>query len=822
MISFQEPGPAIGAIPAKGGLLRRIKDHIEILFEQTGRVIYRNPYKTLIIAAVCIGFFVMQIPNISIDTSSEALLGEDDPSSAQYRLFQDQFGRAELIVIAVMAPKVFDAAFLTRLKSFHAALETEVPYLREVTSLINARHTHAEGDVLFVDDFLAEWPRKQIDLNVLQKRAMQNPLYQNYLISADGRTTAIVIETEVHISPSEPAEDVLSAFDSPGNGDEEQAPKPQYFTAQENREVVEAVNRVVQRYQSPDFRPALSGGPVVIDVFNRATISDIYLCIVLALIAVSFFLALLFRRISGVILPLIIIIASLASTMGLMALSQVPIKITTTVIPGFLLAVGVADSVHILSIFYRTLRQGSGKEAAVAYAFRHSGLPILMTSLTTVAGLLSFSFAELSAIAEIGVFAAAGVMLAFFFTIMLLPAMLALVPIRLMENPLDKRATSRMDRILLWVADLAIQNPIKILIMCAATFIVAIIFMLQLQFSHNIVEYFPEHWPVKQDLSFIDRHLKGTITLEVTADTGEPNGLYRPDILNRIDTFTQRISTIADRDFFVGKIFSINDIVKEINQALHANDPAYYTIPQDRETIAQELILFENSGADDLERVVDNQFQKTRITIKTPWVDAVIYTHFIERIENIFAELFQDEMDFSVTGVMALMSRAIVAAIYSMARSYAIAFLAITMMMLIFISDIKIGLLSMIPNVLPIIIIMGSMGAAGVPLTMNTLMIGSIALGLVVDDTVHFMHNFQRYYQRTQDAPFAIRETLLGTGRALLITSLVLSTGFFVLMCASLNHLVRFGFFTGMAILVALLADFLLAPALMLLIHRRD
>ena len=162
------------------------------------------------------------------------------------------------------------------------------------------------------------------------------------------------------------------------------------------------------------------------------------------------------------------------------------------------------------------------------------------------------------------------------------------------------------------------------------------------------------------------------------------------------------------------------------------------------------------------------------------------------------------------------------AAIYSMARSYAIAFLAITMMMLIFISDIKIGLLSMIPNVLPIIIIMGSMGAAGVPLTMNTLMIGSIALGLVVDDTVHFMHNFQRYYQRTQDAPFAIRETLLGTGRALLITSLVLSTGFFVLMCASLNHLVRFGFFTGMAILVALLADFLLAPALMLLIHRRD
>ncbi|MCK5614292.1 MMPL family transporter, partial [Candidatus Pacearchaeota archaeon] len=279
---------------------------------------------------------------------------------------------------------------------------------------------------------------------------------------------------------------------------------------------------------------------------------------------------------------------------------------------------------------------------------------------------------------------------------------------------------------------------------------------------------------------------------------------------------------INNIDIFVGKVFSINDIIKEINQALHGNDTAYYTIPQARKTVAQELFLFENSGSDDFERIVDSQFQKTRITIKTPWVDAIICNNFIEDIKNRFNDVLQDKADITITGGMALMSRVIMAAIYSMARSYVIAFLVITLMMILFIGDIKIGLISMIPNLLPILIIMGIMGFAKVPLTMNTLLIGSIAMGLVVDDTVHFIHNFQRYYKETEDAHEAIKETLLSTGRALLITSLVLATGFFVLMFATLNHLVRFGFFTGMAILIALLADFLLAPALMILVTRRN
>ena len=167
------------------------------------------------------------------------------------------------------------------------------------------------------------------------------------------------------------------------------------------------------------------------------------------------------------------------------------------------------------------------------------------------------------------------------------------------------------------------------------------------------------------------------------------------------------------------------------------------------------------------------------------------------------------------------MARTIPAAIKSMTRSYILAFLIITIMMMVLVENVKLGLVSMIPNLLPIVAIMGVMGMARIPLDMTTLMIGSIALGLVVDDTVHFMYNFRRYYEKRRDAYHAIRETLLGAGRALLITSLVLSFGFFADMFATLTHIKRFGFFTGMTILVALLADFVVAPALMVVLTRQ-
>jgi predicted RND superfamily exporter protein len=227
--------------------------------------------------------------------------------------------------------------------------------------------------------------------------------------------------------------------------------------------------------------------------------------------------------------------------------------------------------------------------------------------------------------------------------------------------------------------------------------------------------------------------------------------------------------------------------------------------------------LFETSGSDDLETVVDTQFSKARFTIKTSWVEAVMYGKFIKTIEKMFREVFPENVDITLTGLVSVMARAIPASINSAVKSYIIAVVVIALMMISLVGGLRIGLISMLPNFIPIILVLGFMGLAGIPVDMMSILIGSIALGLVVDDTVHFIYNFRKYYHETGDARQAVEQTFLGTGRALLTTSIVLSAGFFVMLSATMLNIQRFGILVTMTIVVALLADFVLSPALLVL-----
>jgi len=193
--------------------MANLKEKIEKLFEAGARWLFFNPIKVLVVSFLFIGCLVYQIPSISIDTSSEAMLHADDPSLLEYNRFRDQFGRAELIIIAVQAPEIFNARFLAQLQSFHTALEEEIPYVREVTSLINARNTRGHNDELIVEDLLEGWPQeKSIDLPALKTRVMGNPLYVNHYISQDVRVAAVIIETEASVEEPVAEKELLQSF----------------------------------------------------------------------------------------------------------------------------------------------------------------------------------------------------------------------------------------------------------------------------------------------------------------------------------------------------------------------------------------------------------------------------------------------------------------------------------------------------------------------------------------------------------------------------------------------------------------------------------
>ncbi len=802
------------------------RDKIEGFFSSIGRGCYQHPIKTLAITFFLIGILICQIPKIILDVSAEALLHKNDPARLQYNDFRDQFGRAELIVIAIKSSNVFETDFLIKLKSLHEDLEKEVPYLKEVSSLINARETRGEGDTLIVGELLEGWPEKKVDLDTLKKRALENPFYRNVLISEDGSLATLIIETDAIIDASRDPEDLFSEFDDESITDkgatDEKNSKRSYFSEKENTEVVAAVHRVVNRYKSDNFPIAIAGDPVVMDIYNRTMNRDILIVVTLSLITVAIFLAIFFRRFSGVLLPEIVIISALFSTAGLFALLDTSIKITSMVLPAFLLAVSVGDAIHVLVIFYRSFQEGSSKEDAIAHAIGHSGLAIVLTSLTTAAGLLSFSVAELKSIVDIGVFGALGVILALFYTIVMLPALIAVLPIKRKPIAKEKKKSAAMDRVLLFLADFSGSHPAKIVTVCFVIFAISFYCLFKLQYSHNVINWLSDKETVTTDVPFIDKELNGSITIEVVIDSGIENGFHDPELLNRIENLTSDIKKINNAHIYVGKTLTLNDIIKETNQALHENDPEFYTIPADRITIAQELLLFENSGSDDLEKIVDSQFSKTRFTIKTPWVDAVFINDFIKEVKALFQEEFQEKADINITGVSALMARSIPAAIQSMATSYAIAFIVITLMMIFLVGDKRIGLLCMSANLLPIFMIMGIMGVLDIRLDMSTIMIGSMAIGVIVDDTVHFIYNFRKYYERTGNVHQAIRDTLLGTGRALLLTSLILCNGFFILIVSSLSLLSVFGMLTGVTIIFALLADLILAPALIVLVNRNE
>ena len=803
--------------------MANIRIRIEKWFEIYAHTICRHRIKTIIITLLLSAVLISQIPKIRIDTSTEGFLHNDDPALLAYNSFRDQFGRDEVIIIAIHPSQIFHPKFLTKLMALHEDLAENVPYIDDITSMVNARNTRGEADELIVEDLLEHRPQNESEMKALKDRVLSNRMYENLLISKDGRFTTIVIKTQSHSTLGEDG-DILEGFADDFSQDPEassgSSSNRNYLTDKENSQAVAAVRNIVKNYEAPDFMIFVAGSPVVTHYLKQTMMKDMRRFMALAIGTVAVLLLVMFRRITGVLLPLTIVILSLFSTLGLMAIAGVAIKLPTQILPSFLLAVGVGTAVHILAIFFQRYNRHNNKQQAIADAIGHSGLAVVMTNITTACGLLSFSTAEVAPIADLGVFAGVGVLLAFVYTIVLLPALLAVLPVAVKKSRSGSGQNSVMDRFLTWVSNFSTGHPYSILGVCALLIVFSLIGVSKIRFSHHILHWFPPNNEIRIATEKLDQKLRGTLNLEVIIDTARENGLYEPGILNRFDRATDYAETLEFEDVFVGKAWSLTTILKEINQALNENRAQYYAIPQNRDLVAQEFLLFENSGSDDLEDFVDSQFSVASLTIKGPFEDVYKYGQFLDTIEDYFGENFP-ETKVTLTGMMGLLSQTINNAIKSMAKSYITALVIITVLMILFIGRIRIGLLSMIPNLTPILLMLGIIGATPITMDLFTMLVASIAIGLAVDDTIHFMHNFQRYFAQSGDPKLAVYKTLHTTGRAMLVTTVVLSSGFFIFVFASMNNLFNFGLLTAFTICMALAADYFVAPALMVLIHRQ-
>ncbi len=801
-----------------------IRKSIEKLFESWARILIRFKFLAVILVLLPTIYISSQVRFLTMDTSNEGLLHPNDPILTLYNSFRDQFGRDDLLVLAIKSDNIFTLNFLKKLQNLHNRLEAEVPHLNDINSLINARDTRGQGDTLLVDDLLVNFPENNADLATLKKRVMANPLYLNQLVSEDLSFTTIVLESDTYSAAQASGDDVLAGFDddlSEPAGTDRQQKTPEFLTDQENAEMVAKAKEIAASFNDPDFTIYIAGSPIVTHSVKLMMMKDMKKFLRMAILTIGLCLFIVFRRISGVILPLLVVSLTLTSTLGLMAQFGIAFKVPTIILPSFLLAVGVGASVHVLSLVFQRLRRGETRDEALVHALGHSGLAIFMTSLTTAAGLASFAAAKVAPIADLGLFSSVGVLLSLFYTITLLPSLLAIFPLKGRKGKeVDQTA---FDRLLDWIANVTTSRPKLIAIISLALVIGFSAGITRLRFSHNLLAWLPEKMDVRVATETIDTNLRGSVALELVLDTGKENGLYDRRVLLAMDKLGRELEDFTQDSLFVGKVIDVTTILKEIHKALNENRPTMYTIPDNAPLIPQEFLLFENSGSDDLQDFVDSRFSKARVTIKVPWRDALSYVPFIHEIEKRFHNTFDPinidgrHITISTTGIMSIFARILYATMYSAAQSYCIAIVIITLMMILLIGDLRMGLVAMLPNISPILMVMGIMGWFSIPLDMFTMLVASIAIGLAVDDTIHFVYNFRKYYLESGDVRDAVGKTLHTAGRAMLTTSAVLSIGFFIFMFASMHNVFYFGMLVGLAIVVALLADFFLAPALMAL-----
>ncbi len=795
---------------------------LETMMGKFGGYIYDNPFKVLLVVLALLAAPIAHVPQIKMDTSTEGFMHDEDPVLLTYNDFRAQFGRDERIVLAIKSDKIFTLDFLKKLKNLHEDIENNVPFLDDVTSLYNVRNTRGEGDKLITDDLLEPFPTTQEDVARIKKQAMASHFYKDLLISDDGKMTTIVIETDAYSHEGEKEVSAEDAFED-DFGDEttdtsvaKSTEERKFLTDAENHKLLDAIHAIVKKYNSDDFQIYVAGSPAVNNSLKAQMQADMQKFMRVTFLIIIVFLFIMFRRVTAVLYPLLVIILSLLATVGTMAWAGTAFKLPTQIVPSLLLAVSIGATVHILSIFFDRFNKTADKRDALSYTLGHSGLAIAMTSITTAIGVGSFYGSEVAPIADLGTYASLGVMVSLFLTLTLLPALLAITKIK----PKANKAAGKLDALMRRLAIIPVKYYKAIIAGSAILVVLALFASTKIELSHNPLHWFQPGDYDRVSTEVIDNAMHGSVTMEVVVDTKKENGWNDPERLNKLNTLSEKLEKYTDKYTRIGKVVSLATIVKETNRALHENKEKFYSIPQDANLVSQELLLFENSGSDDLEDVVDSQFSKARITIKLPWTDAVKAHDVLSYVKEESQKAFPNDKVIT-TGMIPLLIHTFAGAVHSSVASYIIAFVLITFMMIFILGSVRIGLLSMIPNLTPIILGLLIMVVKPIPLDMFTLLIGSIAIGLAVDDTIHFMHNFKRYYLETKDAAKAIEHTFYTTGKAMVITSIVLSLGFYAYMMANMISVQNFGLLTGSVILFALLADLLLAPALMMVVTKR-
>lgn len=743
-----------------------------------------------------------------IDNSFEAYFDSADSSYREYLDYRDRFGSDETSYIVYGAPEAphgpWNMDVMRQIVQLTEALENEVPFIYEVQSLANAELMIGREDGVEILELQDEFPETQAELLALRQNFLDKPIMVGGFLNEDASHAAIIIRMDR--TSTDPLDDIRL---DPEGGDGIQNLYPQVTHV--------AIEEILARpeYQGIDFYHT---GDVPLNALINIIIDEESATLGFATAAVvALVLLFFFRSIVGVLAPTAVVQLGLIMTVAFMTLVGWKMDLMFGSVPTLMTAIGVAHSVHILSEFRVFFAELGDRREALVSTLRLVGTPALLSSVTTAVGFGSMSFAPIKSIAHMGTYSAFGVLAIFVLSLTLLMSLLSFGP----RTPRKKVSSEYRIRakggrlmiaLLLGVHRFVIAQRVAVLVAFAFLLAFAIVGVFKMKVDANWINDYADSSAIKQDTLYADSVMGGVAGLTLLFDAGSPDAIKNPEVMQEIT----RIEDFSNQQPLVAKSYSIGGILRDLNQTFNEGDPNFYTVPESRDLIAQYMILYEGAGGTDAARLVSSDYQTTQLELRMRVGMTSETVKLVDAIEEELAERPLEHTSLKVTGVMGLWLRLLDYIVISQVRGFLIAFCAIGALLCLVFRSIRIGSISMLPNVLPALLILGVMGWAGLPLDYNKVAIAAVAMGIAVDDTVHLLSRFRYEFRRLGNYEEALRAALLDVGRALTITSITLVLGFLVLTASMLASRADQGFLLAGAIVIALVADFFLMPALVL------
>ena len=740
----------------------------------------------IIIASIAIVFLIARgAATIGFSSNYRVFFSEDNEQLVAFETLQNTYSKSDNIIF-VLHPKddqVFTHKMLGAVKDL-TERAWQLPYSTRVDSITNFQYTEAEEDDLLVND-LVEFP-EEANLKHVKNIALNEPLLVHRLLSPEAHVTAVNATVQL----------------------------PQ-LTESEIPETVKYAREMITQYRLdyPEVEVYITGSVMLGNAFSESAQKDMQTLFPVMFLIIFITLLLLLRSITGTLTTMVIIILSIATAMGLFGWLGWTLTGPSTIAPTVIMTMAVADCVHILVTFLFNMRNGMAKSESMQESIRINLQPIFITSVTTVLGFLTMNFSEVPPFRDLGNTVAMGVIAAFFLSTLLLPALVMVLPVKVKQH--DNRAHKNIDAIAAFV----IRNSTKILI-CTAIISAIIFAAIPLnKVNDEFVKYFKTNVDFRQDTDFTAENLSGIYTMEYSLITNESGGISQPEFLRQVEAFSEWVRSHEE----VVHVDTITEIFKRLNKNMHADNPEYFKLPESKELAAQYLLLYEMSLPYGLD--LNNQLNVDKSSIKlTISLDNISSMRTLE-LEQEFADWLRantDISEFYAASPNIMFSHIGKRNVVSMVSGVTYALILICIIMIVVLRSVKLGLLSLIPNLIPIGAAFGIWGIFHGDVGISVGTATGMILGIVVDDTVHFLSKYRRAIrEKGYNSEQAVHYAFQTVGTALWVTTFVLVSGFMVLALSNFNMNAYMGIFTACTITLALIFDFIALPALLLKTSKR-